>query len=167
MEKEIIKHLRSTYPQEGCGLIVNVRGKLQWKPCKNVSKNPLESFKIEPSSYAAASLVGDIFAVVHSHPDQSPDPSEQDIKSSNFLQIPYHIYSIPSEDKYEYIPEYKKIPLLGRTYEFGKTDCWTLARDYYKQTFNVDIPMLEFEDDFYEKGINFFKKILYLIILKI
>lgn len=160
MESEILKYLFSKYPEEGCGLLINVKGKLRWKPCENVAEDKQKTFSIHPKEYVAASLIGDIHAVIHSHVNGTCEPSEADKTSSNFLQVPYHIYSIPEKEKFVYTPEYKKIPLLGRTYEFGKTDCWTLVRDYYKQELNIKLPNLVFEPKFYEKGINYFEDLI-------
>ena len=160
MEEDILNYLCSKYPEEGCGIILNVRGKLKWVPCENTAEDKLNTFKIASKDFVASSMSGDIFAIVHSHPNESPEPSEGDKKASNFLQIPYHIYSIPSKEKYIHTPIYSSEPLLGRVYEFGKNDCWTLVRDYYKQKLNIVLPMLEFEDNFYNKGINYFEDFL-------
>ena len=160
MEKEILKYLLSEYPNEGCGIILNKLGKLKWIPCKNISEFPDKQFKICPKEYVKATLQGDIHAIVHSHVKGSCKPSDADKNQSDYLQIPYIIYSIPEGEKYEYTPKYKEKPLLGREYEFNKQDCWTLVRDYYKQNFNIVLPMLEFEDYFYKKGINYFEDLI-------
>ena len=55
-----------------------------------------------------------------------------------------------------YEPEATVIPLLGRDYEFGKNDCWSLVRAYYKEKLNIDLPTLKFEDDWWDKGLNYF-----------
>lgn len=158
-DKEILKHLWKCYPQEGCGLLVNKKGKLKWIPCKNVADNPLESFVIDPSDYIKASLQGDLYAIIHSHPDASCTPSENDIKTSNFLGIPYIIYSLPDIDKYIHTPEKLRNPLIGRDYKFGVNDCYSLARDYYQETLNIELPTILFEDNFEEKGINYFDEL--------
>ena len=160
MEKDILNYLVNKWPEEGCGLIINKRGKLFWKPCDNVAEDKTKSFVINPAEYISASMIGDIHAVVHSHIDEDCTPSENDKNNSDYLQIPYHIYSIPEGEKYVYTPKYKKVPLLGRTYEFGKNDCWTLVRDYLKQELNINMPMMKFEPKFYEKGINYFEDLI-------
>ena len=160
MEQDILLHLHSEYPNEGCGIILNKQGKLKWIPCKNVAVDKKENFKICPKDYVKATLQGDIFAIVHSHINGKCRPSKFDKDQSNYLQIPYYIYTIPENEKCEYTPEYVKTPLLGRVYEFGKQDCWTLVRDYYIQEFNIKLPMLEFEEKFYHKGINYFEDLI-------
>ena len=151
----IVEDLNMDYPVEGCGVLLNKRGKLEWIHCTNVAEEE-DEFKIDPQQYLAARLKGDIHAIVHSHPDYSSLPSEADKKASNFLGIPYYIVSLPAGDFSFYSPERKITPLMGRDYKFGENDCWSLARDYYKENLNIDLPTMHFEDDWWEKGLNYF-----------
>lgn len=155
-DKQILNHFVEEYPNEGCGIILNKRGKLVWKPCKNTSDNPTEDFKISGKDYISASLEGDIYAIVHSHPDSSSELSDLDKKTSNFLGIPFIVYSIPGFEKTEYIPKELKNPLLGKDYEFGFNDCYSLVRDYYIQELEIRLPTILFEDDWWDKGLNYF-----------
>lgn len=155
-DSNILKHFVEEYPKEGCGLLINKRGKIHWKPCKNISDSPEDSFVIPPEEIIKANLSGDVYAIVHSHPDQSSEPSEKDKKTSNFLGIPYLIFSIPEGTKSFYVPENAEKPLLGREYIFGENDCYSLVRDYYRQEFDLVLPTILFEDNWWEKGLNYF-----------
>lgn len=155
-DKEILEHLVSCYPEEGCGIILNKRGKLKWIPCKNDAEDPLNYFKIPAEEYIKASMMGDIYAIVHSHPDDENGLSEKDIAVSNFLGIPYIAYSVPGFTKFIHTPEKKDTPLLGREYDFGTNDCYSLVRDYYRIKLNTIIPAIEFEDNWWLKGLNYF-----------
>lgn len=154
-DKEIFEYFVSKFPEEGCGLLLNKKGKIHWIPCDNLADNPEEDFYIDPKEYIRASLRGDIYAIVHSHPDVSEEPSEADIKASDFLGIPYHIYSLETMKKYEYIPKKLKSSLLGRDYSFGKHDCYSLVRDYYSEL-DIILPSIPFEDNWWLKGLNYF-----------
>ena len=77
-DKEILKHLLDAYPEEGCGILQNKKGKLVWIPSTNEAENPEEEFVINSDDYLRASLTGDIYAIVHSHPDASPKLSDAD-----------------------------------------------------------------------------------------
>lgn len=155
-DKEILEHLIKVYPEEGCGLLLNKKGKLVWVPTENIAENKFTDFIVSPKDYIKAQLSGDIFAIVHSHPDAPCEPSEQDKRVSDFLGIPYYIYSLPSMDKFEYIPNRAQSSLLGREYLFGTNDCYSLVRDYYKQKLSIDLPTIPFEDNWWEKGLNYF-----------
>mgnify|MGYP003115042671 CR=1 FL=1 len=156
---EIATDLQRDYPREGCGLLVNKRGKLKWVYCDNVAEGE-EEFKIDPKQYVAARLSGDIYAVVHSHPDYSCEPSGADIKASDILGIPYFIISLPSLETYLYEPEYNSAPLLGREYDFKTANCWSLVKDYYLQKLNIELPTIDWEDDWWEKGLNYFEDMI-------
>ena len=155
-DKKIINDLFEVYPEEGCGLLINKKGKIVWKFCENIAENKKETFQIDPKEYIKARLSGDIYAIIHSHPDISCKPSEADIRASDHLGIPYIIYSLPDAEKYVYTPKNLSNPLLGREYEFGKYDCWSLVRDYYRQELDIELPMLKFEYDWWDKDLDYF-----------
>ncbi len=155
-DKEIVNYLLEQYPEEGCGLILNKKGKRVWIPCENTAENRKETFTISSKDYIKANLEGDLLAIVHSHPDGVAKPSEHDIKTSNFLGIPYIIYALPELDKYTYTPEVLRNEYIGKEYEFGINDCYSLVRDYYRQELNIKLPTIPFEDDWWEKGLNYF-----------
>lgn len=154
-DSEILKYFLSVYPEEGCGILLNKKGVLHWKPCKNVAENKETEFQLDPEAYISAHLEGDIYAIVHSHTNGSAEPSEHDKKASEFLKIPYIIYSIPEGEKVLYTPK-ELNSLTGRTYEFGKYDCWTLVRDFYKKEYNITLPLLDFEQNWWENNLNYF-----------
>ena len=79
-DKQILSYFLEKYPEEGCGILQNKKGKLVWIPSTNEAENPEEEFIINSDDYLRASLTGDIYAVVHSHPDTSAELSEADKK---------------------------------------------------------------------------------------
>ena len=155
-DKEIVKYLFDKYPEEGCGLLVNKRGKSTWIPCENIAEDRKENFVISSTDYIKASLSGDLMAVIHSHPDGLAELSEHDKKTSNFLGVPYIVYSLPEVEKTVYTPEYNRNSFVGREYSFGENDCYSLVRDYYREKLDIILPTTVFEDDWWEKGFNYF-----------
>ena len=153
-DKYLLKHLLDAYPEERCGILQNKKGKLIWIPSTNEAENPEEEFIINSDDYLRASLTGDIYAVVHSHPNASAELSEADKKASDYLGVKYIVYSVPEGRKVEYIP--RKKSLLGREYKFGENDCWGLAKDFYKEHFDIVLPTMQFMDNWWEKGLNYF-----------
>ena len=143
-DKGIIDHFLDVYPEEGCGLLLNRRGKLVWVPCENTAEDKRNYFEMSSKDYIKASLSGDIHAIVHSHPDFSAELSESDIKMSDFLQIPFIVFSVPDLEKVEYYPKRIRSPLLGREYKFGVSDCYSLARDYYYEEHKISLPLHTF-----------------------
>jgi proteasome lid subunit RPN8/RPN11 len=153
--EEIEKHFESCYPKEGCGVVIAVKGRKEWVPCDNVSEED-DSFVIDSKQYIAASRKGDIIGIVHSHPDASSEPSENDKKYCNTLGIPYYIFSYPGMELTLVEPEREKKSLYGREYEFGVNDCFEAMRDFLSSQ-DIQIPTrAAFEDDWWEKSLDYF-----------
>jgi len=156
MIDEIQEHFRKWYPKEGCGIIGIVKGKKEWFPCDNLADNE-EDFILDPKQYIQIRKKADIYAIVHSHPDSSPEPSEHDIKHCNVLGVKYWIFSYPEMDLFELEPKQVFNNLIGREYEFGVYDCLEAGRDYYKKYLNIDLPKRStYLDDWWEHGHNYF-----------
>ena len=152
---DIKKHFEEEYPREGCGILSVKKGKKVWTPCKNLAEDE-EDFVIDSTEFLRVKRTSDIIAIVHSHPDASPEPSEGDIKYCNTLGIPYYIFSYPEMDLHVLKPKVNTTELYGREYEFGVRDCFEASRDYLK-TKGINIPLrMPFEDDWWEKGLDYF-----------
>ena len=153
--EEYKQHFQDCYPKEGCGVLGIQQGKLHWFPCTNVAKNE-EDFIIDSKEYISISQRADIVATVHSHPDSSCKPSETDIKYCNATSLIYYIFSYPEMELHIQKPEKQEKSLYGRDYEFGVNDCFEAARDYYLSK-GLDIPSRPlFEDDWWQKNLNYF-----------
>ena len=89
---DAFNHATEVYPEECCGLIVNVNGKdIYWK-CKNISKAYKEkSFVIDPLDYAAGEDQGEVLAIVHSHPDGELAFSHTDRMACKYLDLPFYL----------------------------------------------------------------------------
>tara|TARA_B100000780_G_scaffold231810_1_gene171669 strand:- start:4267 stop:4965 length:699 start_codon:yes stop_codon:yes gene_type:complete len=153
--EEIQEHFEKWYPREGCGVLAVVKGNLKWFPCDNVATDE-NDFVISSRQYIDIGHRADITAVVHSHPDASNEPSEADIKYCNATGLPYYIFSYPDMELHILQPEKETKNLYGREYEFGRNDCFEASRDYYINK-GLDIPSRPlFEDDWWEKGLDYF-----------
>tara|TARA_E500000305_G_scaffold93307_1_gene81741 strand:- start:17 stop:355 length:339 start_codon:yes stop_codon:yes gene_type:complete len=103
---EIQAHFELWYPKEACGILAEQKEKLKWFPCKNVSEEDY-NFVFDPKEYLQISRVAKIKAIVHSHPDHSPEPSETDRNYCNATNLIYYIFSYPSMELYILKPERK------------------------------------------------------------
>ena len=155
MIEEIEKHFEKEYPKEGCGVIGIVKGKKKWFPCTNLASTN-ENFVMSSLEYFDIKKRADVFAIVHSHPDTTNDPSQHDVDCCNALGIPYYIFSYPEMDLNIIEPKTKAYPLIGREYQFGKLDCFEAMRDWLAKE-NIHIPPREpFEDDWWSKDLDYF-----------
>ena len=120
LTEQIINHAKHVYPNECCGLIVNDA----YIPCDNVADDPSETFRISPDAWQPADVV------VHSHPQGQRYLSGADRAAQHKMRCDWWL-AVFSDDDWELI-KYRYAPLLrGRTFDYGKRDCYSMVEDAY------------------------------------
>lgn len=137
--KESIKeHTFKEQPKECCGLIVQKDENCTSFPCKNDSNEP-NKFRVNCSDYLKCSFCGDIKALYHSH-FNSPDFSLYDKQQAKINNLKYILYFVPDNKFNIFDPLIDNLSnYIGRKYQIGVQDCFTLVRDYYKKELNKEI----------------------------
>ena len=164
----IVAHAAEVYPAECCGVVAQKSRVERYFPCRNIAENPTEQFHLSPEDYIAAEEWGTVTGIVHSHPDATTQPSELDKAQCDAMAIPWHIVSYPAGDLRTVMPR-GELPLVGRAFVLGHTDCWGLVMSYFRQThgivlndYRVDYPWWEsgrenlYLDNWYECGFREF-----------
>lgn len=164
----IVAHAAEVYPAECCGVVAQKSRVERYFPCRNIAENPTEQFHLSPEDYIAAEEWGTVTGIVHSHPDATTQPSELDKAQCDAMAIPWHIVSYPEGDLRTVMPR-GELPLVGRAFVLGHTDCWGMVMSYFRQThgivlndYRVDYPWWEsgrenlYLDNWYECGFREF-----------
>ncbi len=92
-----LKHAIKDSPHEACGLLVNYKGKEKYFPCKNLAEDLEDQFIIDPDDWIVAEDAGEIIAVIHSHPNHPPTPSQAALASCEYLDLPFYIVTPETE----------------------------------------------------------------------
>ncbi len=150
MRQQISEHAAAEYPRECCGLVVSVDGQEQYVPCNNLS-DEMGHFAVDPHDYVAADELGEIVAVVHSHPDGPLRASVADQVGCNQSQLPWHIISWPADEMISIQPNTEVLPLLGREFSHGVVDCLTAITDFYA-CYGIHLQQYQRHDKWWEKG---------------
>ena len=138
-KESALVHAKDQDPKEAVGLVLNIKGKERYFPCRNLSMTANQCFILDPEDYVKGSNLGEITAIIHSHPTALPSPSDADLVSCENSGLPWHIVNPYTETWGYFEPTGYKAPLLGRNWVWGITDCWSLVRDWYKQEKNIDL----------------------------
>lgn len=144
------KHAAAEYPRESCGLIVKIGRVQRYIPCANTATEATDEFRISPEEYAAAEEVGEIIAVVHSHPDATSRPSAADIAMCSASGLPWYVLSWPEGDLRRIEPV-DSVPLLGRAFVHGVQDCWQVCADWYARAHGFEFARYPREDGWWEQ----------------
>lgn len=152
IKQSILTHAESVAHQECCGLILadDMDGLVCYYPCRNVADDPENYFEVDPEDYAEAESLGEILAVVHSHPNGEARLSIADRYMQDLLGLDFWLVC---DGKLYFYP--KIAPLVGRDFIHGKQDCYSIFRDFYFLA-GADLPDFPRVDNWWEKGYNLY-----------
>ncbi len=146
--KDKIKELcLQNLENEVCGLILDNKTVY---PCRNTSSK--SRFSISEIDYLKASAKGEITGCYHSHLN-SEKPSFLDKINCKHHDIQFLIYCIKQDKFIELNPNDIKDTYFGRDFVFGKTDCFTLIRDFYLNELNIEIPDYFRDVNYWKSGL--------------
>jgi len=112
-QEQALHHAKAALPEESCGLVLDIEGKEEYYPCKNIAVEGANSFTIDPEDWAKAEEMGTVLHICHSHPNSDLTASEEDIKNCNFLGLSWFIFDPKNDECIELKPEIHK-PMLTK-----------------------------------------------------
>lgn len=151
IKSDILFHAKQCYPKECCGVIVNY----EYYPCKNIAQDN-NQFEIDPKDWAKAEDLGEIQAIVHSHPNATTKASDLDLIQIELHGIAWVIVSYSELDYNDendfaiYYPCGYRANLIGRNYYHGVQDCYAIVRDFYQRELDIILPDFRRDDAWWE-----------------
>ncbi|MDX2074709.1 MAG: C40 family peptidase [Alphaproteobacteria bacterium] len=156
-KQSIADHAAQEFPRECCGLLINDGGKEIYWPCRNMAVKT-DNFQLHPQDYLAGEKRGQIMAIIHSHPNGSPEPSQADKVACERTGLPWHIIAYPTLQWASLLPSGYKAPLLGREWSHGVLDCYSLIRDWYFEERAVELMDFPRQDEWWRRGDNLYEE---------
>lgn len=150
LTEQILIYSKAQEPHECCGFVVFNGQERVFMPCPNVASDPENVFEIAPEALISAENQGEIEALVHSHPSGEAVLSLADRQLQDRLQLDFWLVCNQQLKKFP-----KIAPLLGREFDHGRTDCYSLFKDFYYLA-GADLPEFERADEWWAKGGNLY-----------
>lgn len=134
---QIRQHARAEAPKECCGFVL--RSGEAYKATNTASEDG--RFRISAEDYVSADNLSSIEAVYHSHLEKDePTFSEFDKFNSVSHNIIYILFSMRDNSFTQFDPSLSGFnKYIGRKWKIGKTDCFTLIKDFYKNELNINL----------------------------
>ena len=138
IKKEIRIHASIESPRECCGFLVqDAEENLVVCKAKNSALRP-DFFRCSPSDYLIAESKGKIVAVYHSHTNSNQFFSEFDKFNSLCHKINYVLHCADTNSFIQFDPALSDFhKYIGRAFEIGETDCYSLVRDFYREELGI------------------------------
>jgi proteasome lid subunit RPN8/RPN11 len=150
MKQHILNYAAHLAPEEMCGFVLRVKGERQFFPVRNVAEQPLEKAVFDPDAWIDAEALGEVVALVHSHPNGVRVLSPQDRHAQLQTGLPWWVVTNGSIDEYPCVPS-----LLGREFDYGQVDCFTLMVDAYALA-GHRLPNFNYDEDWWDHGQNLY-----------
>jgi len=150
LKDELRDYSNENSPNECCGLIIEKNDKISFFKCANISSNKKTSCVLSPLDYMRAYKKGKIIAHFHSQPDKSASIIDYiNAVNHNIFSV---IYSWEF-DLFSFV-EPKLKDYLNKDYNIGKSDCYTLVIDYFRDELGVKLKDYERKGEWWKESPN-------------
>ena len=150
--RAICAHAEAEMPRECCGLLVRIGPhNLLYVEGRNLFQGAAgqDRFQLDPALWVEAEELGEVVAVVHSHPNASANPSMADRVGCERSGLPWVVIGWPSQVVKQLEPTGWQAPYKGREFSHGVLDCYTLIQDWFFRELRTELPDFDRPDDWW------------------
>lgn len=151
MQDRIKTEAIASYPNEAVWLVT----KQGCRQVDNIHSDPKNFFEVSAKDTLQAKKEG-LLAVVHSHCDRAPVPSQQDMAGQMVTNVPWGVLMTDGTNATDitWWGEETIPPLEGRKFIHGVSDCYSLGRDYYRLHHDHDIGEVPRNWQWWDEGVD-------------
>lgn len=148
------KHALQEFPKEACGIVVADK----YIPCVNIAPDPTTDFQIDDAEVMQYIIAKTLQAVIHSHPSsplKKSSPSKQDMIGQVSTAVTWGIIDTDGEiarDPYFWGDFLFHESLIGKEFQAGVNDCYSIIRKWYFQRKDITLPEFPRDDSWWGKG---------------
>ena len=131
VQNQFLTHALAQYPQEACGVFVTANDAYEFIALENQSQSANEDFEVLTRYYKEAIEGKTAIAFVHSHTNGNDQNTLHDRAQCRAMNVPWLTLILPQQKWIELHPQDVSIPLLGRPWDYGLLDCYTIVKDTF------------------------------------
>lgn len=152
VKNSIVQHTMENPLMEICGLItLSADGVYSYERLENVHEEPVSNFRLRQEDQIRVVTDNAVVAYVHSHPNGPNCPSKLDMEIQVGIGKPSVICAVVNGalDVFSFGDHLLNLPLDGRTFRHGVTDCYEAARGWYWQNRGLLLDPFPRSDDWW------------------
>lgn len=142
--RDVKEHALSEFPKECVGVVWDNN----YFPLVNIHPEPTTDFRMSQSDYLK--YKDGLQAIIHSH-NNFLHASKKDMETQINAAVPFGIANVHNNNVQVFFfgDQLPTQDLFGRPFISGVYDCYSLARDYYKIVYGVELPNIPREFDYW------------------
>ncbi len=164
-------HALEAFPGEAFGAVFGSRDRPVYRPVAEVADNSRANFRVDEAALRRLEEThGALLAAVHTRSSTAAGnddldlslfvPTAAEMRAQAALAAPFGVVVCDRSqciDRFWFGDQCPPLPLLGRPFRHGVTDCYSLIRDYYRQERNVLLPDFPRDWNWWVEGLDLYR----------
>ena len=164
-------HALEAFPGEAFGAVFGSRDRPVYRPVAEVADDSRAGFRVDEAALRRLEDAhGALLAAVRTRSSTAARkedvdpllfiPSAAEMRAQAALAVPFGVVVCDRSrriDRFWFGDQCPSLPLLGRPFRHGVTDCYSLIRDYYRQGRNVLLPDYPRDWNWWVEGLDLYR----------